>query len=1399
MANIQAGIEIKAGVSGVEDIKELSQTIKAAGVDTGGLTAEAEELAQAFARMANQQALINQYKTLSQEVGYTSAALKQAKTAQTELAAQMQNGATKEQKAQYNALTQEVKNLEAQQGRLKSRLADTGNEMAKAGINTQELAAAEQKLAAESAAAAVKMDKLNAEAQELKALADARVQLGIDTDDKARQEIQKTKDAYELLKNSGTLSHEELSRAAELQRDKIYRLESGLKELRPSLADVANEVSGIVTRAGGLAYVSKEAMAFETAMAGVKKVVDGTPEQMAELEGRLKDLSVQLGIMPKDMAEIAAAGGQLGIEMQKLPQFAEIASQMSTAFGLTADEAGNAAATISNVFQMPIERVQELGDAINVLGNNTAAKEKDIVAAMARIGGTANQFGLAAEEAAALADAFIALGKPPEVAATAINALLQKLQTAQTQGAGFQDALKSIGLSADEMAANIAANPQRALSGFLSKLQDLDKQSRALVLSKLFGTEYSDDIALLVGSLGEYEKALALVNDKAQVTGAMQKEVGNAMETTEAQINRAKAAFSVAAAEIGSALLPAITTAAEAAASVAGGVAKVAQEFPVLTQLAALYAGARLAVQAYETAVRLTGGSSVTAFAKQKVGINAVRTSLQSATLAAREFTAQLTDVNGADMAKVKGSIATLGGVLKSAAANAGALVAAFETGKSIGESLYKNSELARSLGDELARIPAIIDSLWTTGGLEKYRENFRTSAQAARELANAEQAAAEQAAQRKEKAEQAAAAEAAAIKALQTEYRQSAAEAAALETTLNTLRAGGRENTAMYAEFAVQLEVAREKMAALKVELDTKNAKINVDTGDLAKATAALEELGLSTQQVTTGISDNANKALDSFGLAARQFGNDADQMGRLFQAALSKMDSPEAVEALKGRLKEVGREAGLTAEEIEKIGDTAPKAADKVSEAFAKIGVNVDSVTTGISSKAKQAFADFQTASKTAAENGVDDANLIRASFEQMMGKLESRQEFEAFRAQLEANGQTAKLTQDQIARLNEAAAKGAGAAKTAYDQLSGSIKAAGDPAALNQIAQQAQAAFESGSISAAQYDQVIEQVNARTKELEQNTAKGGDTAVQAHQKAAESARQRESAERRAAKATEESAKATEKASAAVTDYGYRMSQTHGYVKLTAEELAKMNREFSGVTFGEAAKFRTALMKDYTESIGNANQAMDRLNQSTSAGMVNNADLQRAISATNAAADKLGETKLSQFRAAIEDARARMQALKQEASDATASLQAQLDELNGNAEATYAYQHQKQLADLQAKLANAQRFQQSEVAAEYQKQIKLLEQIYTRQKANRAAEQAQAQTQRQSADTGGAQTSRGSTSGASVNADLLKQFGMGAVNIDLGRLHNVLKQRDRSVVESMMRQLEDGLKRGT
>lgn len=1351
MANIQAGLEIKAGVSGVENIDALAQSIEAAGIDTGKLTTEAKELGATLAKAQAQQAAIAEYKALSAELDNTAKEMRALDELTTTLEKSMRGGGTQQQQADLAKLRAESERLAKSETELTGKLYAARDAISVSGVSVKNLAAEEARLSSESAAATAQLDRLTAEAQTLKAIADAKIQLGIDTDDKARQEIQKTKDAYELLKNSGTLSHEELARAAQLQEGKVRELEASLKGVKPSIAEVASEIQGLVGGAGGLAFATREAMKFETAMAGVKKVAEGTDEQYAQLSDELKKMGAELGISAAEMADLAAAGGQLGIPIEKLSEFTAIASKMSVAFGMTAEEAGNAAATIANVFQLPIGEVEKLGDAINVLGNNTAAREKDIVAAMARIGGTAKQFGLAADEAAALADAFIALGKPPEVAATAINAMLQKLQTAQSQGKDFQTALEGIGTSADEMAANIAANPQQALTEFLHKLEGLDKQSRALTLSQIFGTEYSDDIALLVGSLGEYEKALGLVADKGQVVGAMQKEVANAMSTSEAQIAKAKQEIINVAIEVGEKLLPLVSLLASTAGSVASAIGAITEEFPALTQLAALFAAGAVAVKAYEAAVRLTGGAVSASFATQRVGIEATKASILSTTVAARELGIALKSAAaGNGFGNGAAAAGALAQNLKTAASNAGLLFAAFEVGRGVGGWLRENTDLAKIFGDNLARIPAILDSLFTTGGLDKYHEFFKTEAQIKRELEIADkkaQEAAEKAAVAKKKAAEE---EAAAVKALQAEYRASATELSALEHSMAALRADGRETSDFYSELAIKLENVRTKTAELKAELDKKNVKISADTGELAAAQKALEALGLTAEEVTTGMSKKAAEGIANFSRVASQFGNDAEQMGRVFQAALKQMDSKESTDALLAELEKVGKQSGLTAEEIKKIGDTARESTDKVADAFAKIGVDSKAVMTGISSDARQAFADFQTASTEAAAAGQKDAKLIQAAFEAMMGKLKSKEEFAEFQHQLKASGDAALLTQEQLARLGDAASGGAEKAKTAYQGLNDTAAKTGEAA---------KAAHEKGSQAAENHAQSVRKVATANKE--------------------------------AAAEAENAAKAAANASKSFSDYGYRLTQTAGFYKLNNEQLDLMNRQFPGIKLGMEATFRAAQMKEYTQQIYSANTAMQRLTNAAAQGAVTQDILNDAASAASRAADKLGNTELTKFRNAISDAQRRLNALRQEAHDATRALEAELAELNGNTEAVYSLQQERKIRELQQKLDNANRLKQTDVAREYQRQIDLQQQIYNRQRSKRAESAAQEQVRNQG------------SYGNSNAAQRLQQIGNTQVNIDPEKLNQILAQRDQAVAEKavngFMNSLQASLKRTT
>ena len=477
--------------------------------------------------------------------------------------------------------------------------------------------------------------QLGSVSHELSALEGARVTIGLDADDRARQEIAQLDHALEQLRESGTLTEEELARATALHGERVAELRGELGEVGKTAQDSAGRlgemVAGlkdIVAAGGGLAGVVHEAVQFEAAMAAVKKAVDATPEAMAQLSSQVKELAIELGMVPESVAEITAAGGRLGVAFEDLPEFTRLAGQMAVAFDMTAESAGDSAAKLANVFQIPLAEVRALGDAINTLGNNTAAREGEIVEALTRIGGSARQFGLATEQTAALTASFIALGKSPETAATAINSLLNRLQTGGQGVSGFAEGLDDLGLSANRLAENIRANPQAALREFLGSLEKLDNQQRAITLTKLFGQEYADDISLMVGSLAEYDRQLGLVGDKTKTAGAMQNEFAAQMDTTEKKLEQAQIAIGNLAKELGSQLLPVVASGAQGFAGMAGEVLKFASTHPQITRFVTLLAAAKAASIAFSGAMRVLGVEGTTATSALTAGYTRVTTAL---------------------------------------------------------------------------------------------------------------------------------------------------------------------------------------------------------------------------------------------------------------------------------------------------------------------------------------------------------------------------------------------------------------------------------------------------------------------------------------------------------------------------------------------------------------------------------------------------------------------------------------------------------------------------------------------------------------------------------------------------------------------------------------------------
>ncbi len=416
--------------------------------------------------------------------------------------------------------------------------------------------------------------------------------------------------AQRKLKQDMTAATQKMEQQA-IMAEKLARRDEMLEKRIQTAANLSF-VADAASRTGQSIKTALEgplsaAISMESAMAAVAKTTGIGKQGMAAFSAQLDELAKRLPVAKTGLAKIAATGGQLGVAKKDLIPFTETVAKMSTAFDMVPDAAADAIGKLSNLYGIPIRQIGKLGDTINELSNNSPARAGEIVDALKRVGGVARQFGLTADQAAALSGAFIAMGSAPEVAGTAINSLLQKLQTADKQGDKFKKALAAIGLSADGMATAVQQDAQGALSGLLEQLAGLDAQQRAGVLVDLFGTEFSDDIGKLVGSLGVYKKQLIIASNKAATAGSMEREFQTQAGTTANNLQLLQNRWDALKVGIGDRLIPVLEAVIPKVEWLIDSVGGIIKKFPGATTtvlaVTAAVGGIALAVAPVLTAI----------------------------------------------------------------------------------------------------------------------------------------------------------------------------------------------------------------------------------------------------------------------------------------------------------------------------------------------------------------------------------------------------------------------------------------------------------------------------------------------------------------------------------------------------------------------------------------------------------------------------------------------------------------------------------------------------------------------------------------------------------------------------------------------------------------------------
>ena len=601
---------------------------KEAGSNLSQLAAEFKRVTDEFKKPLGQ---IAGFAELKKSLGENKQALEEARVKVGDLARQMTEAATpsKELGAAFEKARTKAGELKDKVSEQQVALQQMRNAMSAAGVDVTKLASEQLRLKGA-------LQQATEEFKKNRAAAAARDDLGLKSTQQLRSEIDRLRASYGTLRSSGTLSMKELGEAKLRLNQRIQELKSSNNGLIETFDKAKTAIISMVAAAVGIKSAVTASKDLESGVSDMAKVVDAPARKIEELRQRFLALTRDIPKTAIELTKIAEAGGQMGIAANDIEQFVVIVSKMASAFKMTAEDAGTATGKIINLYQLTLPGVTKLADAVNVLGNNTNAVERDILNVIIRTGGMARIFGLSADQAAALGTAFLSLGRTPETASMAINAMLSKLQTAPAAGNEFREALDGIGIDAKQLADEIEKNPQAALVKFLETLKALGKQDLSQTLVKLFGLEYQDDLAILVSGLDKYKEAIGFIADETKTAGAVDREYQRGLQTLNTQLELAKNAFTEFAVALGDTLLPAVKLVVGGLTSIMQTIADLVKAFPALSSailgmgtLAASFG----AFKVIALAVNLVFGSFITtlgqvaaAFALAFTGLTAFQT-----------------------------------------------------------------------------------------------------------------------------------------------------------------------------------------------------------------------------------------------------------------------------------------------------------------------------------------------------------------------------------------------------------------------------------------------------------------------------------------------------------------------------------------------------------------------------------------------------------------------------------------------------------------------------------------------------------------------------------------------------------------------------------------------------
>lgn len=372
-------------------------------------------------------------------------------------------------------------------------------------------------------------------------------------------------------------------------------------------------------------FITKAAVDYESAFAGVKKTVDETATvSYKNLSDGIRQMAKELPASAVEIANVAEVAGQLGIKAEDILTFSRTMIDMGESTNLSAEEAATAIAKIANILGLTSDEYGRFGASVVDLGNNFATTERDIVEMTNRLAAGGKLAGLTAPDILGLATAMSSVGIEAEAGGTAMTQTLTAIGNAVSlTGKGAADDLnliaKTAGMTSEEFQQAWKEKPVVALQSFIKGLKDAQEKGVNMnaILAQLgmTGIRQSNMLKSLALASDKMGDAVDRSNKAWKENTALTNEANKRYETTESQLKMFKNQVTDLAIEFGGPLLKALRDGLKAGKPWIDTLAKMAKQFSSMSEeeqrnvlmWAALTAGAGPALTLFGKGIGIIG------------------------------------------------------------------------------------------------------------------------------------------------------------------------------------------------------------------------------------------------------------------------------------------------------------------------------------------------------------------------------------------------------------------------------------------------------------------------------------------------------------------------------------------------------------------------------------------------------------------------------------------------------------------------------------------------------------------------------------------------------------------------------------------------------------------------